>query len=101
MNHESIPGPVAMASQTSSTVAATTASSGFSHACPISGLLVFGGTVAGAAGQPAVQRRMNGDDDAVLPSTRSRVDVVLADQAGHGVRQFLGEGGPIGGGGEP
>src|SRR5260370_433460 len=95
-DEESMPGPVAIAAQTSSAEAAPTATSRSSHACPISGLLVLS-----AVRQPAVQRRMNGDDDAKLSSTLDCVVVVLADKPCHRVRELLGEGGPVGSRGEP
>src|SRR4051812_48456864 len=87
MNHESIPGPVAMASHSCSGVAPTSATSVSSNSYPTSGLLR--------------DARVHGDDHAVRAALLGRLVVVLPDQRGDGGRQFLGEGGPVGGGGEP
>src|ERR1700754_4383213 len=95
MNHESMPGPVAMAAQTSSTEASTTASSRSSHSCPTSGLLAVR-----ALGQ-AVGCWMYGNDEAERSPTRGGLVVVLADEADHRAGELLGEGGPVGGRGEP
>src|SRR5258705_13067480 len=86
MNHESIPGPVAMASHTSSTLAATVTSSRCSQWWPTSGLLrCFGGRCLDSlrvVGGFLWDRRVDGQDDPVRPAAGCLLVAVLGDQSG-------------------
>src|SRR6185436_9546195 len=99
MNQASTPGPVAIASQTSSGEASTSISCVSSNGCAISGplrvrrpvgLLVF-----------VLQARVHRDDHAMVSATWRVLVVVLAYQRRHGRGQLLGERGTIRGRGEP
>src|SRR3954470_4294656 len=92
MNQESTPGPVAMASHTCSGVASTVISSAISKSCDMSGVLVLAGVRPDAGVQ--------GDHDPVVTAAGRVLVVVPADQRGDRGGQVLGEGGPVGGGGE-
>src|SRR6476469_3361143 len=87
MNQESMPGPVATASQTWSGVASTCSSSTVSNSCPIVRL------PAGA--------RVDGDDEAVCAAARRMLVVVATDERGDLRSEVLGEGGPVPCAGEP
>src|SRR4051812_12771037 len=87
MNQESMPGPVAMASQTWSGVASTCSSSTVSNSCPIVRLLARAG--------------VDGDDETVRAAARRVLVVVAADERGALGGQVLGEGGPLLCAGEP
>src|SRR2546423_13279821 len=84
MNHESMPGPVVMASQTCSGVASTSSSRSTSNSLPMSGALLVRLDARRGA-------RMDGDHDPVRAATLGLLVVVLADQRGDRIGQFLGE----------
>src|SRR2546422_2593014 len=94
MNQASTPGPVAMASQTSSGVASTSISLVSSNGCAMSGLLPVGRDLWLQAG-------MDGHDHAMLAPAVCGLVMVFADQAGDRRRQLLGEGRAVGRRGEP
>src|SRR6266542_5390848 len=99
MNQASTPGPVAIASQTSSGEAPTSISWVNSNGCAISVLLrirrPFDSLVV------ALQARVHGDDHAVIPAARRGLVVVLAHQGSHGSGELLRERGSVRGRGEP
>src|SRR5919201_539017 len=95
LNHESMPGPVAMASQTSSGVASTSMSLRTSNGWAMSGLLPLG------LGRRGCHARVDGHYDPVNASSFRCFVVVPPDQGGHRARQLLGERGAIRGGSEP
>src|SRR5689334_22858002 len=115
MNHESMPGPVAIASQTCSGVAAMSMSWVSSNLCDMSGLLGLGTVRAfdlnvdvGVDGcrvhrtrNLRAQAGVDRDDDAVVAAAFGVLVVIAADQRGHRRGQLLGERGPVGRGGEP
>src|SRR4029453_5232122 len=99
MNQESTPGPVAIASQTSSGEASTSIWWVSSNGCAISGLLrvlrSFGRLVV------ARQARVHSDDHAVITAATRGLVVVLAHQGRYGSCQLLRERGAVRGRGEP
>src|SRR5829696_3022934 len=108
MNQESMPGPVAMASHTSSGVAASSASSRTSTSRPISALLrTVGGPMwlRRGIGRGIGQRlglgrarhgqRVDSDDEAVVAPPLGALVVVLRDQRGDGRGELLGESGTV------
>src|SRR6185436_772411 len=97
MNQESTPGPVAMASQTSSGEASTSISWVNSNGCAISNPLRLRRPFLVVA----LQARVHGDDHAVIPTARRDLVVVLAHQGRHGGGQLLRERGAVRGRGEP
>src|SRR5512132_1925519 len=94
MNHASTPGPVAIASHTSSGVESTSISWVSSNGCAMSGLLPV-------CLVPWFEAGMYRDEHPMLaPPVRGLV-MVFADQSGHRGRELLGERRTVGRRGEP
>ncbi len=96
MNQEPMPGPVATASHTSSTVPGTSTES--SRLRPSSGV---GVGVGGHGVLSSGGRGWDEGDDAVGAATGRGPVVVAGDQGDHGGLQVAGEGSPVRRGGEP
>src|SRR5436190_23443765 len=88
MNHASSPGPVAMASQTSSGVASSSSSFSTLKGWVMSGLLSPGGG--------RLDARVDGHDNAVVAAPFGLHVVVLGHQGGDGGGELLGEGRAVG-----
>src|SRR5687767_7130011 len=102
MNQASTPGPVAIASHTSSGVAVTSNSSVTLNGCGISALLSLGWCGHRCFARLVVlEARVDGHDHTVVAAARGRVVVVLAYQRSDRGGQFLGEGRSVGRRGEP
>src|SRR4051812_27950559 len=80
MNHDEMPGPVAMASHTCSGVASSSTSFRSSNGRDISGLLPRSGARLGIRLGAGPDAWVQGEDQAVAPATLGPLVVVLGDQ---------------------
>src|SRR4051812_29718032 len=101
MNHDEMPGPVAMASHTCSGVASSSTSFRSSNSLGISGLLPWSGARLGIRLGTGPDAWMQGEDQTVAAAAPGLLVVVLGDQLGDGAGQLLRERSPVGGGREP